>query len=148
MKLRLDDTVQWTHQCGGRALARSGVIVAVIAAGKQPDRVFFRALYRGAETLPSRDHESYVVLVGDRTLYWPRVRLLRLDRSRSDGSEVARAERRWAATCTEQGWCSETQIALLEHFIRERGLMPELAAFATNRARFERDASLNTEALA
>jgi len=148
MKLRLDDKVQWTHQCGGRALARNGVVVAVVAPGKQPDRALFRPLYRGTETLPSRDHESYVVLVGDQTLYWPRVRLLRQDRSSIDGNDVARAERRWAATCTEQGWCSETQIALLEHFIRERGLMPELAAFAANRARFERDAALNTEALA
>jgi len=148
MTLRLDDKVQWTHQCGGRALARSGVVVAVLAPGKQPDRTLFRALYRGAQALPIRDHESYVVLVGDRTLYWPRVRLLREDRSGADRNEVARAERRWAATCTEQGWCSETQIALLEHFVRERGLMPELAAFAANRARFERDASLNTEVLA
>jgi hypothetical protein len=145
MKLRLNDSVQWTHQSGGCASARSGVVVAVIAPGKQPDRVLFRPLYRGADTLPGRDHESYVVLVGDRTLYWPRVRLLRQDRSKTDGKEVARAERRWAATCNEQGWCSETQIALLEHFIRERGLMPELAVFAAHRARFERDAALTKE---
>ena len=78
---------------------------AVIAAGKQPDRVLFRPLFRGAAALPTRDHESYVVLVGDRTHYWPRVRLLRPNRSRSE-LEGARAERRWAATCIEQGWSS------------------------------------------
>jgi hypothetical protein len=148
MKLRLNDNVQWTHQAGGRVFVRSGVVVAVVAPGGQPDRVRFRSLYRGAETLPARDHDSYIVLVGDKTPYWPRVRLLRQDRSKTDGSEVARAERRWAATCTEQGWCSETQIAVLEHFIRERGLMPELAVFAANRARFEREVTLTIEAVA
>ena len=147
MKFRLNDTVQWTQQIGGRAHTRSGVVVAVVAAGKQPERALFRPLYRGADRLPTRDHESYVILVGDRTLYWPRVRLLRADRSRSD-LEVVRAERRWAATCTEQGWNSETQVVVLEHFIRERGLMPELAVFAANRARFERDAALTEKAVA
>ena len=147
MKLRLNDTVQWTQQVGGRAHTRTGIVVAVIAAGKQPDRVLFRPLFRGAATLPARDHESYVVLVGDRTLYWPRARLLRAVRSKTD-LDVVRAERRWAAACIEQGWSSETQTTLLEHFIRERGLMPELADFAAHRARFERDAVLTEKAVA
>jgi len=147
MKLRLNDTVQWTQQVGGRAHTRTGIVVAVIAAGKQPDHVLFRSLFRGAATLPARDHESYVVLVGDRTLYWPRARLLRAVRSKTE-FDVVRAERRWAATCIEQGWSSETQTTLLEHFIRERGLMPELADFAAHRARFERDAVLTEKAVA
>ena len=147
MKPRLNDNVQWTQQVAGHALTRCGVVVAVIAAGRQPDRVLFRPLFRGSATLPTRDHESYVVLVGDRTLYWPRVRLLRSNRSRSE-LEGARAERRWAATCIEQGWSSETQTTLLEDFIRERGLMPELAAFAANRARFERDVAQMERAVA
>ncbi|HYA60198.1 MAG TPA: hypothetical protein VED85_07545 [Burkholderiaceae bacterium] len=147
MKLRLNDNVQWTQQAAGHALTRSGVVVAVIAAGRQPDRVLFRPLFRGSATLPTRDHESYVVLVGDRTLYWPRARLLRSNRSKSE-LEWARAERRWAATCIEQGWSSETQTTLLEDFIRERGLMPELAAFAANRARFERDVAQMERAVA
>ena len=147
MKLRLNDNVQWTQQVGGRAHTRTGVVVAVIAAGRQPDRILFRPLFRGAATLPARDHESYVVLVGDRTLYWPRARLLRAVRSKTD-LDVVRAERRWAATCIEQGWSSETQTTLLEHFIRERGLMPELADFAAHRARFERDAVLTEKAVA
>jgi len=147
MKLRLNDNVQWTQQIAGRAHTRNGVVVAVIAAGKQPDRVLFRPLFRGATTLPTRDHESYVVLVGDRTLYWPRVRLLHSVRCKSE-IDMVRAERRWAATCIEQGWSSETQTTLLEHFIRERGLMPELADFAAHRARFERDAALIEKAVA
>ncbi|HYA66920.1 MAG TPA: hypothetical protein VEE84_09530, partial [Burkholderiaceae bacterium] len=103
--------------------------------------------FRGSAVLPTRDHESYVVLVSDRTLYWPRARLLRCVRSKSD-LDAVRAERRWAATCIEQGWSSETQTTLLEHFIRERGLMPELAEFAAHRARFERDAALTERAVA
>lgn len=147
MKFRLNDSVQWTQQVAGHARTRSGVVVAVIAPGRQPDRSMCRQLYRGAETLPIREHESYVVLVGDRTLYWPRVRLLRSNRGKTE-LELVRAERRWAATCIEQGWSGETQTALLEHFIRERGLMPELATFAADRARFERDAALTEKVVA
>ena len=107
----------------------------------------FRPLFRGSEQLPVRDHESYVVLVDDKTLYWPRARLLRCARAKTD-LEVVRAERRWAATCIEQGWSSETQTTLLEHFIRDCGLMPELADFAAHRARFEREATLTERAVA
>jgi hypothetical protein len=143
MPFCLHDHVHWVQRAYGRPLDRRGVVVAVVAAGTQPDRSEFRSLFRGAVELPVRDHESYVVRGANDLLYWPRAKLLDLDRTVTDALCAPRAERRWVAACTEQGWNSETQVNLLENFIRQKGLMAELADFACARARFERDASLS-----
>jgi hypothetical protein len=146
MTFCLDDHVLWIQRAYGRPLDRRGVVVAVVPAGTQPDRCAFRSLFRGASQLPVRDHESYVVRGANDLLYWPRAKLLAADRTVSDALSAPRAERRWVAACTEQGWNSETQVNLLENFVRQKGLMHELADFACARARFEREASLSPAA--
>jgi len=143
MPFRLNDHVLWVQRTYGRPLDRRGIVVAVVAAGAQPDRERFRSLFRGAAQLPDRDHESYVIRGANDRIYWPRAKLLGSDRNVTDALCAARAERRWVAACTEQAWNSETQVALVENFIRQKGLMAELADFACARARFERDASLS-----
>jgi hypothetical protein len=141
MPFFLDDHVVWVQRAYGRPLDRRGVVVAVVPTGEQPDRCAFRSLFRGALRLPARDHESYVVRGANDLLYWPRAKLLAADRTVSDALSTPRAERRWVAACREQAWNSETQVNVLENFIRKKGLMAEFADFACARARFERDAA-------
>lgn len=75
--LKVGDTVEWTSQAGGNSRTKRGVVVAVVAAGARPNRSKFPALHRwGGCGLP-RSHQSYVVKVDGRGVYWPRSSALR-----------------------------------------------------------------------
>jgi len=73
---KVGDTVEWSSQSGGYTEDKRGVVAAVVPVGGRPDRDKFWRLYRGTGPGYSRDHVSYVVLVGKRP-YWPRVCHLR-----------------------------------------------------------------------
>ena len=71
------DTVRWQSQSQGYHKVKEGIIVAKIPAGRRPSEAVFPALYRGAGPGYGRDHDSYVVKVGNK-FYWPRVKGLTL----------------------------------------------------------------------
>lgn len=66
------DIVEWTSQAGGFTKTKRGMIVEVVAAGNLPSRERFTSLHKGWGVGMPRDHESYVVKVGNKP-YWPRV---------------------------------------------------------------------------
>jgi hypothetical protein len=76
------DRVAWTSQSQGYTKAKVGRIVAVIPAGRLPERTVFSTLYTGAGVGMARNHESYVVKcdAGDNGgrggFYWPRANKL------------------------------------------------------------------------
>lgn len=70
------DQVTWTSQAAGHAATKVGVVADVVPPGAEPDRARWPQLHRGGIGMP-RDHESYVVRVTGRGIYWPRVSALR-----------------------------------------------------------------------
>ena len=79
--MKLGSHVTWTSQGGGYTRTKRGVVVAVVAAAWDP---YATAFYAGLSVPPTwgrvRDHESYVVRVPGRGLYWPRVSGLRAEK--------------------------------------------------------------------
>jgi hypothetical protein len=79
MKFKIGNMVEWMSQSHGSWVAKMGMIVAIVPAYKRvgdhtPD-VFTSPFSSGCP----RDHESYLVQVGNRKLlYWPRVSVLKL----------------------------------------------------------------------
>lgn len=76
---KVGDEVTWTSQAGGHAKTKNGVVAEVVAAGKEPDRDAFPALYKWSGVGCCRSHESYVVMVGKKP-YWPLASKLRQSR--------------------------------------------------------------------
>ncbi|MFK4705658.1 hypothetical protein ABIC83_002497 [Roseateles asaccharophilus] len=76
-KFNLGQAVAWTSQSAGYVKEKSGVIEQVVPAGSKPDQVRFPSLYKGAGVGAARDHESYVVRVKGKGVYWPRVNQLK-----------------------------------------------------------------------
>jgi hypothetical protein len=76
MSFQLKHIVHWTSQAAGISKTKEGPVVAVVPAGKLPDRKEFSTLYTGPGVGSPRNHESYVIKAGGR-LYWPRVSALR-----------------------------------------------------------------------
>lgn len=81
---KVGEQVTWTSQAQGYQKTKTGTVVAVVPAGKLPDREKFTALYKGPGVGGYRDHESYVVEVAEvgvrskkTKAYWPRVSALR-----------------------------------------------------------------------
>jgi hypothetical protein len=70
MTFKLGDTVKWRSQAAGYERKKVGKIAQVVPPGERPDRERFARLYRGNGCGFGRDHESYVVLDGNRP-YWP-----------------------------------------------------------------------------
>ena len=66
---KVGDEVAWTSQSAGFRTLKVGRVVQVVPQRGDPEGV------RNPGTW--RDHESYVVRVKGRGLYWPRVSLLR-----------------------------------------------------------------------
>lgn len=78
------DEVEWTSQGGGYTKTKRGTVVDVVAPGIFVGPFYIRdrdlagfATRRLCVGEGSRDHESYLVLVGTQ-LYWPRVKDLNL----------------------------------------------------------------------
>ncbi len=81
------DRVRWQSQAQGYHVVKEGIVVAVIPAGRLPDRDVFPSLYKNSGVGMSRDHESYVIKArqlcrdgrtpksGNR-IYWPRASAL------------------------------------------------------------------------
>lgn len=69
----LGASVKWTSQAGGYTVEKQGVVEEVVPAGGYPDRDRFPSLYKQSGVGLKRDHESYVVRVKGRGVYWPRV---------------------------------------------------------------------------
>ena len=76
MGFRIGDGVQWTSQANGSTRTKQGVVAEVVPAAHKPDRVRFSRLYKHSGCGCARDHESYVVMVGNKP-YWPRANVLR-----------------------------------------------------------------------
>lgn len=74
---KVGDSATWTSQAAGRTVTKTGVVEQVVRAGASPDRERFPQLYRGPGVGMPRDHESYVVRVKGRGLYWPRSKALK-----------------------------------------------------------------------
>lgn len=72
MMFSVGNKVRWTSQSQGFVKEKIGVVAEVVPAKYRPDRTRFPKLYKGAGAGSSRDHESYVVIVGTKP-YWPRV---------------------------------------------------------------------------
>lgn len=66
-KPRRGTCVRWTSGARGSATEKTGIVVRVLAPGERPKGGEIR------EPGLARDHESYLVRVGNR-LYWPRVK--------------------------------------------------------------------------
>ena len=75
--INIGDEVEWTSQSQGHTRTKRGVVVGVIAAGFRPEREDFPTLYSGAGPGYARNHDSFVVRVKGRGLYWPIVKKLR-----------------------------------------------------------------------
>lgn len=75
-RFTLGERVTWSSQAGGHLKTKTGTVAQVVAPKALPDRERFLHLYKGAGIGIHRNHESYVVLVGNRP-YWPRVAALR-----------------------------------------------------------------------
>lgn len=73
---KVGDTVEWTSQAQGSTTKKRGVVAEVVEKGKRPNRIRFVALYKSSGCGLGRDHESYVVMVGNKP-YWPRANALR-----------------------------------------------------------------------
>lgn len=76
LKFDLGATCHWTSSAQGVDKTKEGLVAQLVPAGKYPDRETFPHLYMNAGVGLSRNHESYVVLVGKRP-YWPRVKHLK-----------------------------------------------------------------------
>jgi hypothetical protein len=72
MKLNVGDRVEWTSQAGGCTRTKAGIVEVVLRPGEQP-----APLSKNRNPGMPRDHESYLVRVKGRGLYWPRVAALR-----------------------------------------------------------------------
>jgi hypothetical protein len=129
----LGDRVEWTSQGSGSARMKSGVIVQVVAPLALPSRENFPSLYQGSGVGSARRHRSYVVQVQDLKYYWPRVSMLRPHVCQE---AETRGRLAWVNLCREMGWEAETRAILLEQFIHAKQLMPELASYARQRAKF------------
>lgn len=70
MLFKVGDRVRWTSQAGGYVKSKEGIVAQVVPAGEYPERSRFLHLYKSAGVGKSRDHESYVVVVGHKP-YWP-----------------------------------------------------------------------------
>jgi hypothetical protein len=75
-KFALGDGVAWGSQAGSYYRWKEGVIVAVVPAGSLPGDVM-PVSRKIAQTVMPRNHESYVVRVRGRGLFWPRVSQLK-----------------------------------------------------------------------
>lgn len=82
------DYVEWTSQSQGYSKTKVGKVVAVLPAGYHPNRLeaFWAAGWK-KPVLPGlqRDHESYMVNVKGRSVYWPRVSKLKRAMRPSEG---------------------------------------------------------------
>ena len=75
-KLKLNDTVRWTSQAGGVTKEKTGRIIEVVPAGKEPMTVL-------KDPGGTRNHVSYIVHAegarrASEANYWPRVSGLRM----------------------------------------------------------------------
>ena len=77
MKFKISDKVIWESQAAGISKIKEGEIICVIPAGEMPDCSMSGFNYGGGTI---RDHESYLVKVKSRGIYWPLVRKLRLNK--------------------------------------------------------------------
>jgi len=77
IEMNIGDKVTWKSQAGGHWLEKTGVIVAVVAAGTAPVIPGGYSHRKDISSGRSRNHESYLVAVGSR-LYWPVAGCLRL----------------------------------------------------------------------
>lgn len=74
---QLGQTVEWTSQANGCTRTKRGTIVCVVDAGRSVNAKEFPGLQKGAPLGLSRQHESYIVRVpnksgkGAGTHYWP-----------------------------------------------------------------------------
>jgi hypothetical protein len=66
------DNVEWVSQSNGRTAVKRGTVETVVPARAAPPPIS-----KNRNPGMPRDHESYLVRVKGRGLYWPRVAALR-----------------------------------------------------------------------
>lgn len=71
--LKVGTRVRWTSQSGGYEKTKEGVIVETVLAYESINDMYDKQIRHGL--WPYRDHESYIVKVGNK-LYWPLVKYL------------------------------------------------------------------------
>lgn len=71
-KIGLGSTVKWRSQVAGSWKTKGGMVVQVVQRKKFP-----ASKYKIGTSAVPRDHESYVVQVGNK-FYWPRISVLEL----------------------------------------------------------------------
>lgn len=69
---KVGDRVEWTSQSAGCTRTKAGTVETVVPAG-----CIVPKLSCNPNPGACRDHESYLVRVKGRGLYWPRVKALR-----------------------------------------------------------------------
>lgn len=67
-QFNIGDAVTWTSQSAGRHVEKTGKVEEIVRAGTVP---VGRSKFNDPGS--ARDHESYLVRVPGRGLYWPRV---------------------------------------------------------------------------
>ena len=118
VNFKLNDIVHWTSQAGGIAKKKTGKIIEVVPAGKEPMTVL-------RDPGGTRNHVSYVVHVegaprSSEANYWPRVsglRVVHFDTTSEHGTAKklmpkAKVERRLTTcpTCHGSGMVSSVRV--------------------------------------
>ena len=78
---RVGDKVRWTSQASGSTLTKVGTVVVIVYAHSSAVAEAYNSGLRVADKFgwgSPRDHESYLVYVPGRGIYWPRVSGLQL----------------------------------------------------------------------
>lgn len=73
--MNIGDKVRWQSQSQGRATIKEGEIIHILTIGQAPPKELFPSLWKGCGPGNGRNHETYIVKVGNK-LYWPRVSAL------------------------------------------------------------------------
>jgi hypothetical protein len=73
LDLKMGDEVEWTSQSAGISTTKRGKVEKVVRAGVTPPK-----LSKNANPGRYRDHDSYLIRVKGKGLYWPRISLLKV----------------------------------------------------------------------
>lgn len=76
-KFKIGDRVVWASQSQGKSLVKEGIIAMVVPEDKCPERFVPDGFRMKPSSGMPRNHESYLVWVKSRGIYWPRVSALK-----------------------------------------------------------------------
>lgn len=76
-KFKIGDKVVWCSQSHGKSLVKEGIIAVAVPQDQCPERYVPDGFRMKPSSGMPRDHESYLVWVKFRGIYWPRVSALK-----------------------------------------------------------------------